>query len=65
MKGPCNIMEKIRNFLNRNRLVFAVISLMLIATLIYRYTNNVFINLVLAVFAVSLYVWFLKNKWNK
>ncbi len=58
-------MEKLRNFLNRNRMVFAVISLMLIATLIYRHTNNVFINLILAVFAVGLYIWFLKNKWNK
>lgn len=46
-------------------MVFAVISLMLIATLIYRHTNNVFINLILAVFAVGLYIWFLKNKWNK
>ena len=58
-------MEKLRNFLNRNRMVFAVISLMLIAALIYRHTNNVFINLILAVFAVGLYIWFLKNKWNK
>lgn len=46
-------------------MVFAVISLMLIATLIYRHTNDIAINFVIAVLAVGLYIWFLKNKWNK
>lgn len=57
-------LQKIRNFLNRNRNVFIIITCILIATLIYRYTDNFYINLVICVIAVYSYLRFFNTKWK-
>ena len=56
--------EKLRNFLNRNRKVFVIIACICIATLIYRYTDNVYINLVICVIAVFSYLRFYNKEWK-
>ncbi|SFG16534.1 hypothetical protein [Oribacterium sp. WCC10] len=56
--------EKIRAFLNRNRNIFIIVTFILIATLIYRYTDNFYINLVICVIAVYSYLHFFNTKWK-
>ncbi|MDY6305472.1 MAG: hypothetical protein SPL49_00400 [Oribacterium sp.] len=58
-------MEKLKDMIIKNRSAIVVLIIMMIAALIYRYTNNVLINLVICIGAVGGYVWFLKHKWDK
>ena len=58
-------MEKLKDMIIKNRSAIVVLIIMMIAALIYRYTNNVLINLVICIGAVGGYVWFLKHKWDQ